>query len=98
MGSMNVFEAFELLERASTPEPPGCQWLNWDLLGAILVRPIRGFLDDEGEVWIDAATVGLTELSEATGDAERLKLIHDAEDAACRRIVRFSVDEARPLG
>jgi hypothetical protein len=95
---MNVFDAIELLERASVPEPPGCHWMNWELLGHDFVRPIQGFTGADGRVCLDAAIVGLFELSNAGGFDAQLKLIRDAEDLACRRVVSFSVAEARPLG
>jgi hypothetical protein len=47
-------------------------------------------------VWFDAATVEIGELSDAAGYAERVALIRAAEEMACRRIVRYSVAEARP--
>ncbi len=95
---MNVHEALELLEHAATPAPPGCRWLSWDILGDDLVRPIRGFADEEGRVGLDAAIVGLFELNNAANRDECLKLIRDAEGIACRRIVSLTVADARPPG
>jgi len=91
---MNVQQALQLLEQVSTPAPPGCSWLSWTVLGDELVRPIHGFGDDDGHVWLDAAIVGLFELNNMTRQDERLKLIRDAEELACRRIVNTCVTDA----
>ena len=95
---MNVQQALQLLEQVSTPPPPGCAWLSWTVLGDDLVRPIHGFADAEGSVWLDAAIVGLFELNNTTRHDERLKIIADAEELACRRIVTTCVTEALPTG
>jgi hypothetical protein len=102
--AMNVQQALQLLKQVSTPAPPGCSWLSWTVLGDELVRPIHGFADDDGHVWLDAAIVGLFELNNTTLQDERVKLICDAEELACRRIVNtcvmdaLSPSSARPRG